>query len=237
MTNKRPEMQSEKLKKKSVSQSTQLFLDISEIRNNTVILKDGTLRAVILVSSVNFALKSEEEQQAIVAAYVGFLNYLDHPIQIVIQSRKLNIEGYIARLHEREKEVTNELLKKQIDNYIQYVQELVELGDIMSKRFFLVVPYSPLEEKAQAKPSGFFSKLSALFTPGQVIKLKKEKFEKYYRQLMQRVDHIQGNLNSMGLKSAQLDTQGLIELYYNVYNPGMAEQQQLSDVEKLRLET
>jgi len=235
MAQKRPVMQSEKLAKKTITQSTQLFLDIAEIKNDTVILKDGTLRAVLMVSSVNFALKSEEEQEAIVAAYVGFLNYLEFPIQIVVQSRKLNIEAYLERLKAREKEVTNELLKKQIDNYVAFIRELVELGDIMSKKFFLVVPYSTLEEAA--KPKGFFAKLSEVFTPGRVIKLKKTKFEKYHYALMQRVGHIQGNLNSMGLKSAVLDTQSLIELYYDVYNPGIAEQQQLTEVNKLNVET
>jgi len=236
MAPNRPEMQSEKLAKKPSRQSTQLYLDIAEIKNNTVILKDGTLRAVLMVSSVNFALKSEDEQQAIVASYVGFLNYMEFPLQIVVQSRRLNIEGYIQRLRAREKEITNELLKKQIDNYIAYVKELVELGDIMSKKFFLVVPYSPLAEKEQSKPKGFFSKVGELFTPGRVIKLKKKKFDKYYRNLMQRLEHVQGNLNTMGLKSVLLDTQSLIELYYDVYNPGIAEQQRLADVDKLNIE-
>jgi len=234
MAKEKREMQSDKLAKKTVTQSTQLFLDIAEIKNDAVILKDGTLRAVVLVSSVNFALKSEEEQQAIVASYVGFLNYLEHPVQIVIQSRKLNIEAYIQRLKDREKEITNELLKKQIDNYISYILELVELGDIMSKQFYVVVPYSPIEDVG--KPKGFFSKVSELFTPGKVIKLKQSKFDKYAYQLNQRLSHIQGNLNSMGLKSIRLDTQSLIELYYNVYNPGIAEQQRLADLDKLRVE-
>lgn len=229
-------MQSEKLAKKSVTRSTQLFLDIAEIKNDAVVLKDGTLRAVLMVSSVNFALKSEEEQKAIVSAYVGFLNYLEFPIQIVVQSRKLNIEGYLKRLKDREKEITNELLKKQIDNYSAFVKELVELGDIMSKKFFLVVPYSPLAEKEKAKPKGFFTKISELFAPGRVIKLKQKKFEKYHTELMQRVSHIVGNLNSMGLKSVTLDTQSLIELYYNVYNPGIAEQQRLADLDKIKIE-
>lgn len=236
MAKKRQEMQSEKLAKKPSHQSTQLYLDIAEIKNNTVILKDGTLRAVLMVSSVNFALKSEDEQQAIVSSYVGFLNYLEFPIQIVIQSRRLNIEGYVARLREREKEITNELLKKQIDNYIAYIQELVQLGDIMNKKFFMVVPYSPLAEKEQSKPKGFFSKAGELFTPGRVIKLKRSKFDKYYRALSQRVEHTQGNLSSMGLKSVVLDTQSLIEVYYNVYNPGTAEQQRMADIDKINIE-
>lgn len=227
-------MQSDKLTKKTTGQSTQLFLDISEIRNDTVILKDGTLRAVLFVSSVNFALKSEEEQDAIVSAYVQFLNYLDFPIQIVVQSRKLNIEHYLNQLKERSKEVTNELLKKQIDNYTSFVSELVDLGDIMSKKFFLVIPFSPFADTG--KPKGFFTKISELFTPGTVIKIKKEKFESMVKELNQRVNNISGNLNSMGLKSVRMDTQSLIELYYNVFNPKISEQQQLTDVNKLRIE-
>ena len=108
-----------------VTTSTQLFLDIAEIKNDTVIMKDGTMRAVLMASSINFALKSEDEQNALVSAYVTFLNYLDFPIQIVIQSRKLDIEGYLKRIEEAEKELTNELLKRQILDYKNYINELV----------------------------------------------------------------------------------------------------------------
>jgi hypothetical protein len=226
------EMQSAKLAKNKITQSTQLFLDIAEIKNDCVILKDGTLRAVMLVSSLNFALKSEDEQAAVVSSYVGFLNSLDFPIQIVIQSRKLDISNYLHRLKERENEITNELLRRQMLNYQAYIKELVDLGDIMSKRFFVVVPYSPTEDKSL----GFWARFGTLFTPGRVVKLNQEKFDTYRRLLFQRLEHIKMHISSMGLETVVLDTQSLIELYYNVYNPDIFAKQKLVDVDRLHLE-
>jgi hypothetical protein len=226
------EMQSKKMAGNKITQSTQLFMDVAEIRNDTVVMKDGTLRAVLMVSSINFALKSEEEQDAVVSSYVQFLNFLDFPIQIVIQSRKLDISTYINRLKEKESEITNELLRKQMINYQSYIQELVELGDIMSKRFFVAVPYSAVEDKKR----GFMSRAAALFTPGQIIKLNKEKFKKYHYGLFQRVEHVKSHITSMGVEAVVLDTESLIELYYNVYNPDVAPQQKISKLEKIRLE-
>ncbi len=225
-------MHSKKLAGNKITQSTQLFLDIAEIKNDAVILKDGTLRAVLMVSSINFALKSEDEQNALVSAYVTFLNYLNFPIQIVIQSRKLDIDAYIKRIEEAEKNLTNDLLRRQIVNYKAYIRELVELGDIMSKHFFIVVPYSPLD----SSKSSFSSRLSAVFTPAKVIQLKQERFEKYAHELNQRLEHVNMNISSLGLTTARLDTQSLIELYYNVYNPAIARSQKLVDLEKLRVE-
>lgn len=225
-------MQSKKLAKKSIKQSTQLFLDIAEIKNDTVVLKDGTLRAVLLVSSINFALKSEDEQNALVSAYVNFLNSMNFPIQIVIQSRKLDISGYLRRLQEAKMGLTNELLRQQIVSYENFVQDLVEMRDIMSKKFFVIVAYSPLEDKKR----GFFFRLGAVFTPGQVIRLEQKKFEKYKYELDQRAEHINMHLNSMDVQALRLDTQSLIELYYNVYNPDVSRSQKMLDVEDLRLE-
>ena len=122
-----------KLAGKKITSSTQQYLDIAEFREDTVIMRDGTLRAVLLVASINFALKSEDEQNAIIAAYVGFLNNLDFPLQIVIQSRELNIDNYLSFLKQKEKEQTNELLKIQTAEYLQYVGELISLGKIMNK--------------------------------------------------------------------------------------------------------
>ncbi len=218
--------------KSRITTSTQLFLDIAEIKNNTVIMKDGTLRAVLMVSSVNFALKSEDEQEALVSSYVTFLNYLDFPLQIVIQSRKLDIDNYLKRIEVAEKDLTNELLKKQIVDYKNYINELVELGDIMTKHFFVVVPYSVLE----SKKNGFFDKVGAVFTPARVIRLKTDKFEKYLHDLNQRVEHVSSNITSLGITAVRLDTQSLIELYYNVYNPVMAKSQKLVDIDELRVE-
>jgi hypothetical protein len=211
---------------------TQKFLNISEFRDDVIILKDGTLRAVILCSSVNFALKGEDEQNALISSYVEFLNSLDHPLQIVIQSRKLDVEGYIRRLREAEKKQTNELLKNQIGGYVDYVQQLIEIGEIMTKKFFIIVPFNPLG----AKGKSFFTRLKETFIPTQLIKIRRDKLAEYKEQLNLRISNIQSNLKSMGLDSVILDTQGLIELYYNVYNPKTGQNQKIKDVGKIGLE-
>ncbi len=222
-----------KAAKTSSAPSTQHHLPIAEIKEDVVVMRDGTMRAVLLVSSINFALKSEDEQRAIIAAYVNFLNAIDFPVQIVIQSRRLNIEGYLNRLAQAQKEQTNELLRLQIADYRQYVNELIELGEIMTKRFYLVVPFNPLSDKQQ----GFFHRLLELFTAATIVRLSQERFIKRRKELLQRVSHVVGALQSIGLKSVMLDTQSLIELYYNTYNPGVSEREKLVDVSRLQVET
>lgn len=212
--------------------STQKYLHISEIRSDCIVLKDGTLRAVLLVSSINFGLKSEDEQKAVVAAYVQFLNTMEYPIQIVIQSRKLNIDSYLNNLKNIQKEQTNELLRTQIADYTDFVKELVELGEIMSKRFYLVVQYNPMGDKKR----NFFARVSDVLSASTAIKLKRERLEKYREQLFRRVDNIISALSSMGLKAAPLDTQSLIELFYNIYNPSESEAQKLIEMSKLGVE-
>lgn len=226
-----PEMQSKKLAGSKPGPATQRYLDINEIKEDVVIMKDGTLRAVLIVASINFALKSEDEQNAIIAAYVQFLNALEFPLQVVIQSRKLNIDNYIDRLRESEKNQTNELLRVQIADYRNFVTELVTLGQIMQKQFFVVVPYNPLSDKQK----GFFARMSEAFTPAMFVKLAEERFRQRKNDLQLRVEHIIGNLNSMGLKAVQLDTQSLIEMYYRVYNPEVYESQKMQETSKLRV--
>ncbi len=226
-------MQSKKLAKPKAGPPTQRFLDIAEIRENVVVMKDGTLRAVLMTSSLNFALKSEDEQQAIIQGYMQFLNSLEHPLQIVIQSRRMNIDGYLERLKQQEETIANELLKSQIRDYTSFIGELVELGEIMQKRFFVVVPFDPLQDKQK----NFVSKLSSAFMPASIVKLNEKIFRDRRDALMQRVSIIAGGLGSMGLQSALLDTQGLIELYYSVYNPDVAESEKMTDINKLQIET
>lgn len=211
---------------------TQKYLNISEFRDDMVILKDGTLRMVIMSSSVNFALKGENEQSALIAGYIEFLNSLNHPIQVVIQSRKLDIEGYIRRLREAKKNQPNELLKTQIDGYMGYIQQLIEMQEIMTKKFFIVIPFNPLGSKNK----GFFTKMKETIFPVQLIRVRKEKFAKYKEEMMLKANNIISNLKSMGLDAVLLDTQSLIELYYNVYNPKSSENQRLQDVSSLGLE-
>jgi type IV secretory pathway VirB4 component len=224
-------MQSQKLAGPKPGPATQRYIDIAEVKEDVVIMRDGTLRAVIMVASINFALKSEDEQDAVIAQYVAFLNSLEYPLQVVIQSRRLNIDKYLERLQEAEREQQNDLLRMQIAEYRAFIKELIELGQIMQKQFFVVVPYNPMSDKRK----GFFAQLQDAISPALSVRLAEKRFQERKAQLQMRVEHMQGSLNSMGLKSQQLDTQGLIELYYRVYNPETFDSEKMSDTDKLRV--
>ncbi len=215
-------------------QATQAFLPIAEIREGAVVLKDGTLRGVLLVSSINFALKSEEEQNAIIQGYVQFLNTFSFPLQIVIQSRRLDIDDYLERLARIEREQPNELLKMQTAEYRHFVAELIELAAIMSKRFYVVVPYSAVNPKAEQKK--FVSRFQEVLSPAKTVKLARKKFELYRDELGKRMELVRGGLESVGLSAVSLDTQGLIELFYNTYNPETAVSQALADTRQIQVE-
>lgn len=220
-------------KKKKNTVSTQNHLLIGEVKQDTVVMKDGTLRAVVMVSSINFALKNEDEQNAIVSAYVSFLNSLDHPLQIVIQSRKLQIKPYLDRLIEQEKKQENDLLRTQIADYRSFVTELVQLGEIMNKNFYVVIPYDPASNKTKS----FWSRLKEVMNPTSAIRLKGDKFTLRKKDLDDRVRIILGGLTSIGLTAVQLNTQSLIELFFSTYNTDIALTQELAPLEKLRVET
>lgn len=226
-------MQSKKLAGSKPVISTQRFLDIAEIREDVVVMKDGTMRVVLLVSSINFSLKSEDEQEAIIQGYISFLNSLESPVQILIQSRKLDIDDYLFRLKEQEKTQTNDLLRSQIADYRQFIHELVELGEIMQKKFFVIVPHNP----ASSTRKGFFARMGEVLSPLVSARLREEQFRQRKRDLMIKVDSIRSSLNSMSLLSAMLDTQSLIELYYTAYNPQAMQSQKLEKVGNLQIES
>ncbi len=212
--------------------SAQKNLTISEVRNDTIVMKDGTLRSVLMVSSINFALKNDDEQQAIINSYVSFLNSLDHPLQIVIQSRQLNVRPYLENLAKKEREQPNELLRMQIADYRSFVSELVDLGKIMSKQFYVIVPYDPLTNKKK----GFWSRASEVFNPAITIKLKDERFFKRKYDLDMRVRQVESGLTGMGLEVVRLDTQSLIELFYSTFNPDIALSEPLAPLGDFNLE-
>ncbi|TAK03997.1 hypothetical protein EPO34_02460 [Patescibacteria group bacterium] len=225
-------MQSKALAKPKPGPATQRYLDVAEIRDDMVLLKDGTVRAVLLVSSINFALKSGEEQEAIIQSYITFLNSLEYPVQIVIQSRKMNIDAYIQSLNDQQKKTENDLLRAQIADYRTFVTELVTLGEIMQKRFYVVVPYDPVSNKRK----NFFTRLGEAFSPAAAANLNQKQLKDRLEQLGRRVDVTSGALSSMGLSAVRLDTQGLIELYYTAYNPDVFDTEKLNDLAKIRTE-
>jgi hypothetical protein len=212
--------------------STQKYLKIREITNDTVILRDGTLVAVILVASVNFFLKSEDEQQSTILGYQNFLNTIDFPLQIIVQSRMFDIEKYLARLQKIEKEQTNELLKVQMADYRKYISDLVEIGQIMDKKFFIAVPYHPTADVRK----GFLQQVKTIFAASGNVVLNREYFFQRKHFLELRVETVMSGLRSMGLNAARLDTQSLIELFYSIYNFETAPQEKMVETEKLHIE-
>jgi len=220
------------LAKNKTTVSTQAYLDIAEIRDDAVILKDGSVRRVLLASSINFALKSEDEQNAILSGYISLLNSLDFSLQIVVQSRALNIDAYLADLKQRASGETNDLLRTQIREYHAFIAELVTLGDIMGKRFYVVVPYAPGKD---AKKS-FLSQLGTAFSPGKIIALSDKLFARYREKIESRVNMVVGGLANVGITAVPLGTQSLVELFYGSYNPDLSQIQKLPKEEEMKID-
>lgn len=218
--------------KKDRIPSTQRHVALSEIKSDTLIMKDGTLRAVLMTSSINFALKNEDEQNAIISSYVSFLNSIDHPLQIILQSRALNIEPYLKMLATKERDQANELLRAQIADYRSFVGSLVERGEITSKSFYVVVPYDPLSNTKKS----FWARLGEALNPVKIIRVKEDRFLRRKRDLDMRVRQVNAGLSSLGLNVVRLDTQSLIELMYSTYNPDIALSEPMPDLKDLKVE-
>ena len=214
-------MAAEEKKVQSKTKATQDFVPIREVRDGIVVLKNGSLRAILMTSSLNFALKSQEEQEAILFQFQNFLNSIEFSIQIFIQSRDLDIRPYLALLEESLKVQTNELMKIQIQEYIGVVKNFTESTNIMSKSFFVVIPYTPSILKAK---SCALSNLP-LMKKDQKESRKEEQdsFEENRSQLEQRVSVVKQGLSRTGIRVAQLGTEEVIELFYKMFNPGELE--------------
>lgn len=213
--------------KQPTAQPTQKFVLIDQIRDDTIILKDGSFRAILMTSSLNFGLKSEDEQAAVVFQFQNFLNAIDYSIQIVIQSRKLNIDDYIQMLKSIEEKQTDELLRVQIAEYTGFVKNLVESQNIMAKSFYVVVPYTP--PLTAAKPQGFLSGIFGGAKKPEQTEIT-EQFMKNKLQLTQRVENIRQGLSTFGIRSQILSTPELIEFFYSSYNPAEAEKGQIPKI-------
>ena len=198
------------------ARSTQEFLPVSEVRAGVVILKDGSLRAILLASSLNFALKSEDEQTAFIMQFQNFLNSLDFSVQIFVQSRMLDIRPYVATLEAAYKEQLDDLMRIQIREYIQFVKSFTEAANIMTKNFFLAVPYSPT---VNIRKTGILSKLP-FGKKGANTEESNRTYEEQVTQLEQRVSIVQQGLVRTGVRTVQLGTEEAIELLYKLFNPG-----------------
>ena len=197
--------------------STQDFLEFGQIREGIVILKNRALRGILMVSSLNFALKSEDEQNATLYQFQNFLNALDFSCQIIVQSRRLNITGYLEKLKNLEKAQENELLKTQTISYRKFIEELVGSGTIMTKTFFVVVPYTLLESEGLG-PSG-----KSLIKPPALPRLTEESFQRCKTQLWQRMEFVALGLRRCGLQAVPLSTPEIIELFWSLHHPKEAE--------------
>lgn len=205
--------------------STQQFVPIKEIRDGVIILKNGSLRMVLMASALNFALKSQTEQEAIIFQFQNFLNSLDFSCQFFIQSRKLNINPYLNTLKDLEKNQINELLKIQTAEYIEFIKNLVESVNIVSKGFFVAIPYSP--PILEMKNAGALGKITGLLSgkPRTETKNTDDKFSEYREQLLQRADVVTQELSRSGVRVIPLGSEEVIELFYHLFNPGEEEKQ------------
>lgn len=198
------------------NRTTQDFLPIKEIRDGIVIMKDNSIRMILIASSINFALQSEDSQAAILLQYQNFLNSLDFDVQILVQSRKMDIRPYLGLLDARMREQTNELMRIQTKEYIDFVRSFTDSTNIMNKAFFIVVPYDP---PAIDRASGIASILP--FGKKKSATSEQDRGFQFYRtQLEQRVAVIEQGLSRTGIRLAPLGTEELIELFFRMYNPG-----------------
>lgn len=202
----------------------QEFVPVQEIRNGVVVLKDKSMRAVLMVSSLNFALKSRDEQQAIIMQFQNFLNSLDFPIQILIQSRERDIRPYIALLEERQRAQLDDLMKIQISEYISFIKTFIENVNVMSKHFFVVVPYTPAlisSTNDSDSPVGKILKSAGIGKQDEKPEtLRLEQFEENRSQLNQRLSVVEQGLAATGIRTVPLGTEELVELFYKTLNPG-----------------
>lgn len=212
--------------------STQTHLRIAEIRENVVVLKNGGMRAVLKTSSINFNLKSEDEQNAIIYSYQNFLNSLEFPIQILVRSKKLDIDDYIEQVKKLGEKQENKLLQEQTFEYSQYIKRLVEYADIMQKEFYVIVPYDPLRAQNTGSTGIFHSFFQRLAPKDSYadIKTRRAEFNNVKKSLNQRINVVKSGLENCGLKVDQLETMDLIELFYDSYNPLTSRTQKIKDL-------
>ena len=202
--------------KKMPETNTKQFVEIRDIRDDVLILKDGSLRQIIEVSSTNFELKSQDEQLAILAGFREFLNTLDFSLEMMVMSRKLNIDKYLAVIDEIIENQQHELLRIQAVDYAKFVKELTSLANIMAKDFFVIVPFyiGPRTE------GGIVGTAKSIFKPAEAVKsLTPDEFNSYRNQLNQRVNLVLENIAGLSLTAKILEKEELTDLYYRFYNP------------------
>ncbi len=218
--------------------STQNALQISEVRDGVVIMNDGTFRAVIMCKSINFDLMSPQEREAVEFSYQGFLNSLYFPVQIFIRSQKVDLRPYLERMNKIRTEQENMLLGLLMEDYIAFLSDIAQQANIMDKRFYMVIKYPDTDvdiKKALKQSTGFFTGIGELMTsnkPPKVV-INEKVLETAKTELRNRVQAVMQGLSQSGVQSLPLDTEELIELYYDAYNPDTATRQQIKDFNDL----
>ncbi len=216
--------------------STQNTLQIAEIRDGIVIMNDGSYRSVVMVKSINFDLMSGQEQEAVEYSYQGFLNSLYFPIQIFMRSSKVDLQPYIEKLDKIRTEHDNMLLALLMEDYIGYIDALSEQTNIMDKRFYVVIPFFPVTDvtKALSQSKNFLSGVGSIFKSKEAhVVINEADLEHAKTELRNRVQSVLGGLQQCSIQGLPLDTQELIELYYDTYNPDTATRQELKNFDNL----
>lgn len=212
---------------------TQDFIPIKEIRDGIVVLRDGSLRAILLASSVNMALKSQEEQEALISQFQSFLNSLEFPIQISVQSRRFDVRPYLLTLKRRLQQQKEELLRVQTREYIEFIKWFTSSVNIMDKKFFVIIPYRGTLLSTKKKSGGFLSGLFGGGSGKEKFHEEVQRFEEQRSQLEQRIAIVQGGLQQLGIRSEPLNTEQTIEVFYTMFNPGETHSN-VPDVTKVR---
>lgn len=211
-------------KKPGADGSTQRYLPFSEIRDNLMIMKDGSSRMVLKVHALNFNLKSVEEQDAILMSYQRFLNALNFPIQIIVRSLRVDIESYVNKLKNLALNQSNPLLQEQTYKYIDFLLTLIDLAQIMKKEFYIVVPYD-FENNESVRKTDFFGIFktfwSAISQEQSVsdIRANRSRASKLRKGNYERLSTVKMSLESIGLRAEELKKEEMIKLLYNYYNP------------------
>ncbi len=219
-------------KKKGFAVSTQRYLPIAEIKEDTVVLKNGGLRAVLRVNSLNFNLKSEIEQQGIIAGYQSFVNTLIFPVQIIVRSTRLNIDPYIQGLKKRADKQESPLLKEQTLDYADFMEKLVDIADIMQKSFYIVVPVDAPTKVKRGLIQRFLEWMNVDDARSKALQRSRE-FHSYGKILRDRITLIQSGLENVGITMRRMKTAELVQLFYSIYNPITSQKQKFANLEEL----
>jgi hypothetical protein len=220
----------DKVVKKS-KYSTLAFVEVGEVRDSVLILREGQMRAILAVSSANFALKSNQEQESIINNFQGILNSIEFSFQILVQSRRLDLNPYLEKLKQLEDNQVNDMLRLKMQEYIEYIKQMSQEVNIMDKNFYIIVGYDPITLK-----QGIFGRFLRALNPTKFIKQKQDEFINNKKILMSRVEQIMSRMGALDLKIEQINTEQIIALMYNSYNPDTTESIRLSDVSALEIE-